>query len=136
MNNIFNLKTNITDKIDNYSDIIKFVEKTSLNNDQQNITAINVGDIIRIEYNISLEKDKIRLETYEGLVISKKNKNNNKAIVLRRNVRGIIIEQTIPLYSPKIKSIITKKKSKTRRSKLYFIKKLSEKKIKNKLKFY
>ena len=101
-----------------------------------NLTNINVGDIIKVEYNSSLEANKIRIENYEGLIISKKNKNYTQAITLRRNIKGIIVEHTLPLYSPRIKSIIKKKESKIRKSKLFFIRKLSEKKIKKKLKFY
>tara|TARA_B110000285_G_C14823637_1_gene467666 strand:+ start:306 stop:716 length:411 start_codon:yes stop_codon:yes gene_type:complete len=136
MNNIFNLKTNITYKIDNCLNIITFIEKEYLKNNKPNLTNINVGDIIKVEYNSSLEANKIRIESYEGLIISKKNKNYSQAIILRRNIKGIIVEHTIPLYSPRIKSIIKKKKSKIRKSKLFFIRKLSEKKIKKKLKFY
>jgi large subunit ribosomal protein L19 len=136
MNNIFNLKTSVSDKIDNYSNIIKFIEKESLHNNVSNVIDIKVGDIIKVEYNVSLEENKIRIENYEGLVISKQNKDYNKSIILRRNIKGVILEHIIPLYSPRIKSIIKKKESKVKRSKLFFTRKLSEKKIKNKLKFY
>jgi len=136
MNNIFNLKTNITYKIDNCLNMVTFIEKEYLNSNKINVANINVGDIIKVEYNSSLEANKIRIENYEGLIISKKNKNYTQAITLRRNIKGIIVEHTLPLYSPRIKSIIKKKESKIRKSKLFFIRKLSEKKIKKKLKFY
>jgi large subunit ribosomal protein L19 len=132
----FNLKINTKDKISNYYNIIQFVEKKALSNNILNGIDINVGDIIRMEYNISLEKNKIRTEIYEGLIISKQNKNYNKSIILRRNIKGIIIEQIFPLVSPRILSIIIKKTSKIRKSRLFFVRKLSEKKIRTKLKFY
>ena len=132
MNKNFNLKISEKDKINNYPNIIKSIEKKSFNNNIFNIIKVNVGDIIKIEYNVSLEKDKIRIETYEGLIISKKNKN----IILKRSINGINIEQILPLISPKIISITKKKSSKIRRSKLFFIRHLSEKKIRTKLQFY
>lgn len=136
MNNIFNLKTSVSDRINNYSNIIQFVEKKSLRTSVLNIIDIKVGDIIKVEYNVSSEENKVRIENYEGTIISKQNKDYNKSIILRRNIKGVILEHIIPLYSPRIKSITKKKESKIKRSKLFFTRKLSEKKIKNKLKFY
>ena len=61
MNNIFNLKTNITYKIDNCLNMVTFIEKEYLNSNKINVANINVGDIIKVEYNSSLEANKIRI---------------------------------------------------------------------------
>ena len=117
-------------------ELIKLVEQQYIeksNNTDKN--AINIGDVVKLQYKVP-DGDKERIQNYEGLIISKKNKNYTQAITLRRNIKGIIVEHTLPLYSPRIKSIIKKKESKIRKSKLFFIRKLSEKKIKKKLKFY
>lgn len=131
MNKYFNLEKN-KKKINPYS-IIKFIETNFSKNsiEQENI---KVGDIIKIEYNISNDNSKNRIEYYEGLVIAKNNKNINKTITLRRNIKGIILKHIFPLYSSRILSISIKQNSKIRKSKLFFIENLSEKKIKKKLK--
>ncbi len=121
-NSVF--KINKNEKINNYTNLIKFVENQYLFN---NIFKFNVGDIIHMEYNTSLEKEKNRIETYEGLIISKAHKN----FTLRRNIKGSIIEHTFPINSPRILSIIKKKMLKINKSKLFFINKFNEKKIKS-----
>jgi large subunit ribosomal protein L19 len=93
----------------------------------QLIPEISVGDIIQISYKI-IEGDKDRLQTYQGIIISKQNKNLGKSITLRRIVQGIGVEQVFFLNSPKIVSIIKKQSSKIRRSKLYFLRGLTGKK--------
>ena len=120
-NSIYKIKSD--NKINNYNEIINFVENKSLT---KNKFDFNVGNIITIQYNTSTDKEKTRIETYDGLVISKSNKN----FTLRRNIKGYIIEYIIPVNSPKILSIINKKSLKIRKSKLYFINKFNEKKIK------
>ena len=105
MNKYFNLEKN-KKKINSYS-IIKFIETNFSKNsiEQENI---KVGDIIKIEYNISNDTSKNRIEYYEGLVIAKNNKNINKTITLRRNIKGIILKHIFPLYSLRILSIFIK----------------------------
>ena len=87
---------------------------------------IEVGDIIRIEYKIP-EGDKERIQSYEGLIICKQNRNLGKSFTLRRTVQGIGVEQIFLLHSPKIASITKKQSSKVKRAKLYFLRSLSGK---------
>ncbi len=110
--------------------LIKLVESQFVRSERNEI---NVGDIIRLEYKIP-EGDKERIQSYEGLVIAKQNKNLGKSFTLRRNVQGIGIEQVFLFHSPKIASITKKQASKVRRAKLYFIRKLSGKATRLKIK--
>jgi large subunit ribosomal protein L19 len=87
---------------------------------------ISVGDILKIAYKIP-EGDKERIQLYEGLVISKKNRGLGKSFTIRRFVDGIGLEQIFVLNSPKIASITRKQASKVRRAKLYFLRSLSGK---------
>ena len=81
-----------------------------------------VGEIVEISYKV-FEGDKERLQTYEGIIIAKKNKNLGKTITLRRTIQGIGVEQIFFLNSPKIQKIKKKDKIRVRRSKLYFLRK-------------
>lgn len=83
---------------------------------------LDVGQIIEISTKIS-EGEKERIQTYEGLIIAKKNKNNSQTITLRRTVEGIGLEQIFFVHSPKIQQIKKKENIKVRRSKLYFLRK-------------
>jgi large subunit ribosomal protein L19 len=114
-------------------DLIKLIESKFLKNENDKSTEIKVGDIIKIEYKIP-EGDKERIQSYEGLVISKQNRSIGKSFTLRRTVQGIGIEQIFLLHSPKIASITKKQSSKVRRAKLYFIRALSGKSTRLKIK--
>ena len=114
-------------------DLIKLIESKFLKSETDKSTEIKVGDIIKIEYKIP-EGDKERIQSYEGLVISKQNRSLGKSFTLRRTVQGIGIEQIFLLHSPKIASITKKQSSKVRRAKLYFIRALSGKSTRLKIK--
>ena len=121
INSIYKIKSD--NKINNYNEIIKFVEHENMSNNKLDF---NVGDIINLQYNVSNENDKIKLENYEGLIISK----SNKSFTLKRNIKNYTVEYVIPINSPKILYMIKKKTLKIRKSKLYFINKINNKKIK------
>jgi large subunit ribosomal protein L19 len=114
-------------------DLIKLIESKFLKSENDKVNEIRVGDIIKIEYKIP-EGDKERIQSYEGLVISKQNRTLGKSFTLRRTVQGIGIEQIFLLNSPKIASITKKQSSKVRRAKLYFIRSLSGKSTRLKIK--
>ena len=114
---------------------IEYIEKKFLkqNSNQAQREAIQVGDILRIGYNIP-EGEKERIQYYEGLVIAKQNRGLGKTFTLRRSVQGIGVEQVFLAHSPKILSIFKKQSSKIRRAKLYFIRSLTGKATRLKVK--
>ena len=103
-----------------------FVKKTLPN--------IMTGDILKLGIKIDEGKNQ-RVQYYEGLVIKGKNSGISETITVRRVVQGIGTERVIPLYSPNLVSIEQKRSSIVRRSKLYFIRKLSGKATRLKQRF-
>nr|YP_002327551.1 ribosomal protein L19 [Vaucheria litorea]ACF70968.1 ribosomal protein L19 [Vaucheria litorea] len=93
-----------------------------------------VGDNIKIGFLIK-EGNKERTQFYEGIIISQKNTGINKMITIRKVFRGIGIERTFLIHSPKLVSIERIKSSKIRRSKLYYLRTLHGKAIRLKQKF-
>lgn len=87
---------------------------------------IKPGNILRIGYKIP-EGDKERIQYYEGLVIATQNRTLSKTFKIRRTVQGIGVEQTFLVNSPKIISIVKKQTSKIRRAKLFFVRHLTGK---------
>ena len=139
MNTINNIKnqTNLQNKKTPSIDLIKYVEAKYLNPISitgSKTNTIEVGDIIRLGYLIP-EGEKERTQYYEGLIISKSNRNLGKSFTLRRTVAGVGVEQIFLLNSPKIVSVTKKQSSKVRRAKLYFIRSLSGKATRLKTKF-
>ncbi len=109
-------------------DLLKIVEKKYL----REIENVKVGDIIKLAYIIP-EGNKERIQSYEGVIICLQNRSLSKSFTIRKIIEGVGVEQSFPLYSPKIAKIIIKQSSEIRRAKLYFMRKLSGKAAKAKL---
>ena len=74
-------------------------------------------------------------KAFRGIVIARKHGNEIGAtFTVRGEASGQIIEKIFPIHSPMVKKIEVIGESKTRRSKLYFIRELSPNKIRKKLK--
>lgn len=94
---------------------------------------IRAGDNVRVWQKIR-EKDKFRLQAFEGLVLAHKHgKEAGATFTVRRVVDGVGVERIFPLYSPMIDKIETLKRSKVRRAKLYHIRKKAAKDIKHEM---
>jgi len=131
-----NIKTKKSLKKENSTsmDFIKLVEAKFLKNTPENPrTQVEIGDIIRIGYLIP-EGEKDRTQYYEGVVIAKQNRGIGQSFSIRRSVQGVGVEQIFLFHSPKIVSITKKQSSKVRRAKLYYLRELSGKATKLKVK--
>jgi large subunit ribosomal protein L19 len=92
------------------------------------------GDTVRV-WNKILEKGKTRLQAFEGLVLSRKHGTEPGAtFTIRKVASGVGVERIFPLYSPNIDKIEIVRKSKTRKSKLYYIRTKAVKEVKKRLK--
>jgi large subunit ribosomal protein L19 len=83
---------------------------------------IRAGDVVRVHQKIK-EKGKIRLQVFEGLVLSRKHgREAGATFTVRATLSGVGVEKIFPLYSPMIDKIEVVRRSKVRRAKLYYIK--------------
>ncbi|MFA6603006.1 MAG: 50S ribosomal protein L19 [Candidatus Shapirobacteria bacterium] len=83
----------------------------------------SVGDTVRVNYKIK-EKDKERLQAFDGMIIAIRGREENQTFVISKNATdGIRVERIIPTNSPWIESIqkVRSPKTKLRRSKLYYL---------------
>ena len=99
------------------------------------------GDTVRVWSKIKEGKDKegkdkFRLQAFEGIVLSRKHGMEAGATFTVRKVAhgGIGVERIFPLYSPSVESIELLRRSKSRRSKLYYIRDKAAKEIRKKMK--
>jgi large subunit ribosomal protein L19 len=91
------------------------------------------GDTIRVWQKIK-EGDKSRLQAFEGLVLSRKHGDEAGAtFTVRKVIDGVGVERIFPLYSPVIDEIEIIRKSKVRRSKLYFVREKATKEIRRQM---
>ncbi|HOK20935.1 MAG TPA: 50S ribosomal protein L19 [Candidatus Paceibacterota bacterium] len=99
----------------------------------KNVPLIKAGMQVRV-YEKVKEKDRERIQVFEGIVIAQKHgKGPQATFTVRKVVDGIGVEKTWPLHSPSIEKIEIVRAPKVRQSKLYFIRKLSPTKIRRKL---
>jgi large subunit ribosomal protein L19 len=81
---------------------------------------VRVGDTIKLYYKFK-EKDKERVQPFEGIVIAKKGSGLSETMTIRGSVSKVMMERIIPVHSPNISRIETLKRGKVRRAKLYFL---------------
>lgn len=110
--------------------LIEALERENL---KPEIPEFKVGDTVRV-HNKIVEGTRERIQTFEGIVISRKNSSVRETFTVRRISFGVGVEKTFPVHSPRIDKIEVVKKGKVRRAKLYYLKDLSGKaaKIKEK----
>jgi large subunit ribosomal protein L19 len=107
---------------------------TSVNQEDRKKLDFKAGDTVRVWSKI-LEKGKTRLQAFEGLVLSRKHGTESGAtFTIRKVASGVGVERIFPLYSPNVDKIEVIRKSKTRRSKLYYIRTKAVKEVKKRLK--
>ncbi len=106
---------------------------TSVNQEERKALGIKAGDTVKVSVKIA-EKDKFRIQVFEGLVLSTKHGNEPGATFTVRKVsNGVGVERIFPLYSPTIDKIEIVKRAKVRRSKLYHLRDKVAKQIKRQM---
>lgn len=94
---------------------------------------LRAGDTVRVWQKIK-EKDKFRLQAFEGLVLARKHgREAGATFTVRKVVDGVGVERIFPLYSPMIDKVELVKRSKVRRAKLYFIREKAAKEIRHQM---
>lgn len=81
---------------------------------------IEIGDQVKVFVKV-IEGNRERLQSYEGIVIAKKNGGIRETFTVRRVTYGVGVERTFPMHSPKIDHIEVVRHGKVRRAKLYYL---------------
>ena len=84
------------------------------------ITDFSAGDTIKVGVKI-IEGKRERIQYFEGVCISKKNRDINSSFTVRKISFGEGVERTFALYSPNVDSIKVIRSGKVRRAKLYYL---------------
>ncbi|MFA6274257.1 MAG: 50S ribosomal protein L19 [Candidatus Paceibacterota bacterium] len=106
----------------------------------------HAGDTVRVWSKIQEEKTstkankkaektvKFRLQAFEGIVLARKHGTEIGAtFTVRRVASGVGVERIFPLFSPTVDKIEITKKSRARRSKLYYIRTKAVKDVRRKM---
>jgi large subunit ribosomal protein L19 len=106
-------------------DLIKIAEEAFATKKEH--PAFSSGDTITVSYRIK-EGNKERIQQYRGVVIRISGHGDKKRFTVRKISENIGVERIFPIESPFIESIVVNKKGKVRRTKLYYLRKLTGKK--------
>jgi large subunit ribosomal protein L19 len=108
------------------TEILDAVESKSL---KKKIPHFEVGDIVDVHCTIK-EGDKLRTQIFTGTVIARKGRGINETFTVRRIVGNEGVERIFPLHSPNVVDIKPTRSGKTRRAKLYYLRKRTGKAVK------
>ena len=116
------------------ADIIKMLEEEEIARLGKVIPSFAPGDTVVVGVNV-VEGTRKRVQSYEGVVIAKRNRGLNSSFIVRKISSGEGVERTFQTYSPLIASIEVKRRGDVRRAKLYYLRERSGKsaRIKEKL---
>ena len=92
------------------------IEKLTAN---KTIPAFRPGDTVKVLVKV-IEGTRERMQSFEGVVIAKKNRGINSSFKVRKISNGEGVERLFHLYSPNIQIEVVKH-GKVRRAKLYYL---------------
>ncbi|MEK9185075.1 MAG: 50S ribosomal protein L19 [Patescibacteria group bacterium] len=102
-----------------------------VNTEERKKIDLGSGDTVRVWQKIK-EGEKTRLQAFEGLVLARKHGSESGAtFTVRKVIDGVGVERIFPLYSPMIDKIEVLRRSKVRRSKLYYVREKATKEIRH-----
>ena len=87
----------------------------------------SAGDTITVYYEIR-EGDKVRTQSFKGVVIQVKGRGLSKTFTIRKMSGTVGVERVFPLNMPALNKIEVNKKGKVRQSRIYYFRELRGKK--------
>jgi|GEM_PF-218609 large subunit ribosomal protein L19 len=96
------------------------------------IPSFRPGDTVKIAVRV-VEGEKERIQNFQGVVIARRGSGMNETFRVRKISNGVGVERIFPIHSPIIQSLQVLKEGTVRRAKLYYLRGMSEKKIRQKL---
>ncbi len=107
---------------------IKLVDAAQMRSD---IPAFSPGDTINVHVRV-VEGDKERIQQFQGVVIGRHGSGMNATFTVRKVSDGVGVERIFPLHSPRLAKIERVKEGSVRRAKLYYLRNLASKQIRQK----
>ena len=100
--------------------LIQKLEQEEMQRMKKSVPEFSPGDTVAVRVNV-VEGDKKREQSFEGVVIAKRNRGLNSSFIVRKISSGEGVERTFQTYSPLIASIDLKRRGDVGRAKLYYL---------------
>jgi len=98
-----------------------------------NVAEFRPGDTVKVYFRI-VEGENERTQVFNGIVIKTKGSGIGQTFTVRQIFHGVGVERTFPYHSPLLEKVETVAHGHVRRAKLYYLRGLSRKKTRLKLK--
>jgi len=96
------------------------------------VPSFNPGDQVNIAVRV-VEGEKERIQNFKGIVLGIRGGGVNKTFRVRKISNGIGVERVFHMSSPMLQSITVLRTGNVRRAKLYYLRGMSERKIRQKI---
>ncbi|MCD7895247.1 MAG: 50S ribosomal protein L19 [Planctomycetaceae bacterium] len=97
--------------------IIQEIEKENV---KKSVDDFMVGDTVDVHVRI-IEGEKERIQIFNGVVIARNKGGINENFTVRRLVSGEGVERVFPLHAPRVEKVEIKRRGRTKRAKLYYL---------------
>ena len=102
---------------------MKRIEEITENQIRNDLPDFGIGDNIEVHVRV-IEGDKERTQVFSGTVIQRRGSGISETFTVRKISAGVGVERIFPVNSAMIAKIKKKYSSKTRRAKLFYLRKL------------
>jgi large subunit ribosomal protein L19 len=102
----------------------KIISQIEAEQMEKQLPEFGPGDTLVVQVKVK-EGSRERLQAFEGVCISKRNRALNSAFTVRKISHGVGVERTFQTYSPLVDSIEVKRRGDVRQAKLYYLRDLS-----------
>ena len=96
------------------------------------VPAFRVGDTVCVHVRIR-EGEKERVQNFTGTVIARDGGGSTETFTVRRVSHGVGVERVFPVHSPHLAKIEIEREGKVKRAKLYFLRNLTGRKARMKI---
>ena len=102
---------------------MKVIEPLTKSQIRTDLPDFGPGDNIDVHVRV-IEGDKERIQVFSGIVLQRRGSGVSETFTVRKISAGIGVERVFPVNSPMIAKIKKNHSSKTRRAKLFYLRKL------------
>jgi large subunit ribosomal protein L19 len=109
-------------------DKLKLVEAMQM---KTGILEFRPGDTVNVHVRV-IEGDKERIQQFQGVVVGRRGEGLRATFTVRKISNGVGVERIFPLHSPRVSKIEMVKEGRVRRAKMYYLRSLASKQIRQK----
>ncbi|MHB1416082.1 MAG: 50S ribosomal protein L19 [Chloroflexota bacterium] len=106
------------------TDLVRSIEQEHL---KAEVPVFAPGDTVRVHVKV-VEGNRERIQVFEGVVMRLRGGSVNKNFTVRRMTKGIGVERTFLVHSPRVEKVDVVRRGRVRRAQLYYLRGLAGKK--------